>query len=76
VSAKDLPPSVKGETAETLGSRATAHNLPLQEIERRYIQQVLEAANWNIKKAAGTLRIDRTTLYNKIRKYKLAKPAP
>jgi DNA-binding NtrC family response regulator len=75
VSPDDLPPSVKGETVDALGPSVAAHNLPLQEIERRYIQQVLQVANWNIKRAAGTLGIDRTTLYNKIRKYKLTKPA-
>ena len=76
VSPDDLPPSVRGETGEALGPSLAAHSVPLQEIERRYIRQVLEAANWNIKKAAGTLKIDRTTLYNKIRKYKLTKPTP
>jgi len=51
------------------------HNLSLQEIEKRHISQVLEATNWNIKEAANILKIDRTTLYNKIKKYKLTKPA-
>lgn len=70
----ELPPSVKGKPKEALQSSVVDHNLSLQEIEKRHISQVLEATNWNIKEAANTLRIDRTTLYNKIKKYKLTKP--
>lgn len=72
----ELPPSVKGKPKEALKSSVADHNLSLQEIEKRHISQVLEATNWNIKEAANTLRIDRTTLYNKIKKYKLTKPTP
>lgn len=72
----ELPPSVKGKPKEALKSSVADHNLSLQEIEKRHISQVLEATNWNIKEAANTLRIDRATLYNKIKKYKLTKPTP
>jgi len=71
----ELPPSVKGKPKEVLKSSVADHNLSLQEIEKRHISQVLEATNWNIKEAANILKIDRTTLYNKIKKYKLTKPA-
>jgi len=44
----------------------------LEEIEREYIEQVIEAVGWNKNRAAKTLGIDRTTLYTKIKKYGLS----
>jgi len=41
----------------------------LEEVERAHILKVLEACNWNQSRAARILRIDRVTLYNKIKKY-------
>jgi DNA-binding NtrC family response regulator len=46
----------------------------LAEAERAHVQSVLDAAGWNITKAARILDVDRVTLYNKIRKYELKKP--
>ncbi len=45
----------------------------LKDMERMHIQQVLEETDWNIAQSAKLLEIDRTTLYNKIRKYDLQK---
>jgi DNA-binding NtrC family response regulator len=47
----------------------------LAEAERAHVQAVLDASGWNITKAARILDVDRVTLYNKIRKYDLKKPA-
>jgi len=44
----------------------------LEQIERDYIEQVIEAVGWNKNRAAKTLGIDRTTLYTKIKKYGLS----
>jgi DNA-binding NtrC family response regulator len=41
----------------------------LQDIERAHILKVLENCNWNQSMAARILKIDRVTLYNKIKKY-------
>ena len=41
----------------------------LEDIERAYILQVLESCSWNQSMAARVLKIDRVTLYNKIKKY-------
>jgi DNA-binding NtrC family response regulator len=41
----------------------------LDDIERAYILKVLESCNWNQSMAARVLKIDRVTLYNKIKKY-------
>jgi len=43
----------------------------LREVELYLLKTVLKETNWNLKKAAQTLQISRTTLYSKIRKYKL-----
>ena len=47
-------------------------NLSLEEVERRHIAAVLTSENGNISNAAKILRINRTTLYHKIKKYSLA----
>jgi transcriptional regulator with GAF, ATPase, and Fis domain len=50
-------------------------NLPLMvENERSLIEQALEVSNWDKKKAARRLGIGRTTLYSKLKKYRIAKP--
>jgi DNA-binding NtrC family response regulator len=47
----------------------------LAEAEKGHVQAVLEAERWNISRAARVLDVDRVTLYNKIRKYDLKRPA-
>jgi DNA-binding NtrC family response regulator len=44
-------------------------------VERNYITSILEENRWNISRSAEILGIDRVTLYNKIAKYELQKPA-
>jgi len=50
-------------------------NLPdrnsLEELEKAHIQRILEQTTWNISRSAEILKIDRVTLYNKIKKYGL-----
>ena len=46
----------------------------LADAERDHIRSVLDAASWNISKAARTLDVDRVTVYNKIRLYGLKRP--
>ncbi len=43
----------------------------LEDLEKAHIQRILEQTNWNISKSAEILKIDRVTLYNKIKKYSL-----
>jgi len=43
----------------------------LEEIEKAHVQRILEQCDWNISRSAETLKIDRVTLYNKIKKYGL-----
>ncbi len=43
----------------------------LEEVERRHIERIVQETNWNLSQAARILKIDRTTLYNKLRRYGL-----
>jgi len=46
----------------------------LNDVEKQHISQILEETSWNISKSAAILGIDRSTLYNKIKRYELKKP--
>jgi transcriptional regulator with PAS, ATPase and Fis domain len=45
----------------------------LEDMAKVHIRRVLDEHNWNITRSAEVLRINRVTLYNKIRKYGLRK---
>jgi two-component system, NtrC family, response regulator HydG len=47
----------------------------LEDIEKIHIERMLEETNWNLSRTARILDIDRTTLYNKIKRYGLREPA-
>lgn len=65
------------------GKRITVKDLPFREetvltsveslddLEKNHIKGILDKYGWNISAAAKALRIDRVTLYNKIRKFDL-----
>ncbi len=59
---KDLP-FEKEMTSTTFKS--------LEDLEKQYILQVLNKYNWNITRSAKVIKVDRVTLYNKIKKYDL-----
>ncbi|MGQ9663803.1 MAG: sigma-54-dependent transcriptional regulator [bacterium] len=46
-------------------------NYSLEQMEEEHILNVLNANDWNIKKSAEILKINRLTLYKKIKKYNL-----
>ena len=46
----------------------------LDDFEKSFILQILSKYNWNISRTAKALKVDRVTLYHKIKKYDL-KPA-
>jgi transcriptional regulator with PAS, ATPase and Fis domain len=62
ISLKDLP---LGKTVV----RTTVESL--DDLEKNHIFQILDKYNWNISAAAKALKVDRVTLYNKIKKYDL-----
>jgi transcriptional regulator with PAS, ATPase and Fis domain len=43
----------------------------LDDFEKAFILQILNKYNWNISRTAKALKVDRVTLYNKIKKYEL-----
>jgi len=47
----------------------------LESVEKTHILSVLGENHWNISTSAKVLGIDRSTLYNKIKRYKIQKPA-
>lgn len=66
------------------GKKITVKDLPIQtgiinssgtesldEISKLHILRVLNHHNWNISRAAKALKVDRVTLYSKIKKYNL-----
>jgi DNA-binding NtrC family response regulator len=55
--------------AATTGGPALPPGLSLQEMEKQYITATLQRMRGNVKGAAEALGIDRSTLYEKIRRY-------
>jgi len=48
-----------------------ANGMTLEDVEREHIKRVLEETAWNLSRTARILDIDRTTLYNKLKRYNL-----
>ncbi|HEX7319013.1 MAG TPA: sigma-54 dependent transcriptional regulator [bacterium] len=75
ITVNDLPAQV----AQIIRSAAPTVQVPsgqsLNDIEKAYISNVLNSNNWNIKRSAEILGINRVTLYNKIKLYQLKKTA-
>ncbi len=70
IQTKDFPAYfVKHETETGVPSVSQS----LEELEKEHIRSVLLSNNWNIRKSAGVLGINRVTLYNKIKKYGLTR---
>jgi DNA-binding NtrC family response regulator len=71
-----LTPEVLPERVRTSGeavtmiARSSMQNLPLREMERDYILEILRRTNGNKKRAAEILGVDRKTLYRKLDEYR------
>jgi len=68
---EDLPERIRSHHQSKLVVTADGPNdfVPIHEIERRYILQVLEAYGGNKRQAAITLGLDRKTLWRKLKQY-------
>jgi DNA-binding NtrC family response regulator len=55
------------------GGWVVPDHVSLDEVERQVIAATLRRTGWNIKEAAGDLGIDRSTLYDRLKKYGLAR---
>jgi len=49
-------------------------SLSLREMEKAYIQKILEEKNWNVTQSAKVLEINRVTLHKMIKRYCLERP--
>jgi DNA-binding NtrC family response regulator len=67
---EDLPRRLRVEPVEA-PTRFLPSHIPLSELEKLYIQKVLEETGGNKKKAAEVLGIDRRTLYRMAARYGL-----
>jgi transcriptional regulator with PAS, ATPase and Fis domain len=65
ITPQDLP------IGASLDPSAPSGGVSLQEVEKQHIQSILTRTGWHITRAAGILGIDRSTLYNKIKRYDL-----
>ncbi len=70
---EDLP-----DTIRRLGTHGDevcySVNSSLEDVERSHIKGVLSSNGWNLSRAARILKINRMTLYNKIKKYGFQRP--
>jgi two-component system response regulator HydG len=71
-----LPPKIRDYKSShvLLAGSDPAELVTLEEVERRYIQRVMEAVSWNKSDATRVLGIDRSTLYRKLDRYGIAPP--
>jgi two-component system response regulator AtoC len=67
---RDLPASVRKLREDMLFH----DHMSLTDVEKRHILSVLQKNEWQIKKSAEELGIDRSTLYAKMKKYEIEKP--
>ena len=68
----DLPERIRSHhRSHVVISADPAELVPLEEVERRYIQRVIEAVNGNKTLASKILGLDRKTLYRKLERYKV-----
>jgi transcriptional regulator with PAS, ATPase and Fis domain len=73
----DLPPIMRERRSQDRMATAVAQGLTLDQLEREYIERVLDAEGGNKTRAALRLGLDRKTLYRKLEEYAAApKPGP
>jgi two-component system response regulator PilR (NtrC family)/two-component system response regulator HydG len=65
----DLPPATRERKSQDRLATAVAQGLTLDQLEREYIERVLDAEGGNKTRAALRLGLDRKTLYRKLEEY-------
>ena len=76
ISDEDLPPHVREKRAVDFLGAAVARRMSLAELEREFIERVLEDEAGNKTRAAQRLGLDRKTLYRKLDEYAKQAGAP
>ncbi len=74
ITLNDLPEHIRSFEGKTfvLPLENPLELLPMEEVERRYVLQVLQAVNGSKTQAATSLGFDRRTLYRKLKAYGVA----
>jgi DNA-binding NtrC family response regulator len=73
---EDLPPRIRDAGAAAVRiADASRRSLPLRELERAYILEVLRQTGGNKSRAADILGLDRRTLYRKLDEYRAEESA-
>lgn len=69
ITLSSLPSHLRGDTLDT---EANSYEIvSLEMLEKSHIIKALKATDWNRSKTARLLRIDRKTLYDKIKRYQI-----
>jgi two-component system response regulator HydG len=68
---EDLPEQVRDYRAThvLVAANDPSELVPLAEVERRYVERVMEAVGGNKRQAAHVLGLDRATLYRKLERW-------
>jgi DNA-binding NtrC family response regulator len=69
---EDLPPAMRERKSQDRLATAVAQGLTLDQLEREFIERVLDAEGGNKTRAALRLGLDRKTLYRKLEEYAAA----
>jgi len=69
----DIPNTAKFKSKKMKPSNGKSLKEVMEQPEKDLILSILNKCNWNRVKAAANLGINRTTLYNKMKKYKILK---
>ncbi|MFO0759688.1 MAG: sigma-54 dependent transcriptional regulator [Byssovorax sp.] len=71
ITVDDLPERIRDArpAPELVDATAASELVPLEEVERRYVRRVLEAAGGNKAQAARILGLDRKTLHRKLERW-------
>jgi DNA-binding NtrC family response regulator len=73
---EDLPPALRERRNQDRLGGAVAQGLTLEQLEREYIERVMQAEGGNKTRAAQRLGLDRKTLYRKLDEYAASPRTP
>ncbi len=76
INAWDIPNAAQFSHVEPKATKGKSLKKVLETPERELLLTVLEECSWNRNRAAAALGINRTTLYNKMKKYKITFKRP
>ena len=76
IGVEDLPRALQERKGQDLLSSAVAQGFTLDQLEREYIERVLDVEGGNKTRAAQRLGLDRKTLYRKLEEYAASPRAP